>query len=132
MSDAPDRPAGTILLAEDEYAVRALCSRVLTAAGYIVLEAADGAQAVAVARSHEGPIDLLVTDVVMPNISGREAADAIAALRPETRVLYMSGYTEDDIVRHGVLRGLVAFLPKPFPPAVLLARVRDVLGDAHA
>lgn len=127
MTDAPDRPAGTILLAEDEYAVRALCSRVLSGAGFLVLEAADGAQAVALARSHAGPIDLLVTDVVMPNISGREAADAILALRPETRVLYMSGYTEDDIVRHGVLRGLVAFLPKPFPPAVLLARVRDVL-----
>lgn len=121
----------TILLVEDEYAVRALCSRVLQSAGYRVLEAADGVQAVDLARAHAGPIDLLVTDVVMPGISGREAADAIIAMRPDARVLYMSGYTDDDMLRHGVLRGLVAYLPKPFTPDVLLARVREVLGTAH-
>ncbi len=121
----------TILLVEDEYAVRALCSRVLQAAGYRVLEAADGAQAVELARSHAGPIDLVVTDVVMPGISGRQAADAITGMRPEVRVLYMSGYTDDDILRHGVLRGLVAYLPKPFTPDVLLARVREVLAPSH-
>lgn len=117
----------TILLAEDEYAVRALCSRVLQAAGYHVIEAADGAQAVELATRHAAQIDLVVTDVVMPGMSGREAADAICALRPETRVLYMSGYTDDDILRHDVLRGLVAFLPKPFTPDVLLARVQELL-----
>lgn len=118
----------TILLAEDEYAVRALCSRVLQMAGYAVIEAADGAQAVELATQHDGQIDLVVTDVVMPGMSGREAADTIRLLRPETRVLYMSGYTDDDILRHGVLRGRVAFLPKPFTPDVLLARVRELLG----
>lgn len=124
-------PATTILLVEDEYAVRALCSRVLQTAGYRVLEAADGVQAVELARSHAGPIDLVVTDVVMPGISGREAADAITAMRPAARVLYMSGYTDDDMLRHGVLRGLVAYLPKPFTPDVLLTRVREVLAPAH-
>ncbi len=111
----------TILLAEDEYAVRALCSRVLQSAGYRVIEAADGAQAVELATRHEARLDLVVTDVVMPGMSGREAADAICALRPDTRVLYMSGYTDDDILR------LVAFLPKPFTPDVLLARVQELL-----
>lgn len=124
-------PATTILLVEDEYAVRALCSRVLQSAGYRVLEAADGVQAVELARRHAGPIDLVVTDVVMPGISGREAADAITAMRPAARVLYMSGYTDDDMLRHGVLRGLVAYLPKPFTPDVLLTRVREVLAPAH-
>ena len=97
-------------------------------AGYAVIEAADGEQAVELATQHDGQIDLVVTDVVMPGMSGREAADTIRLLRPETRVLYMSGYTDDDILRHGVLRGLVAFLPKPFTPDVLLARVRELLG----
>lgn len=122
-----ETPQFTVLLAEDEYAVRALCSRVLRSAGYRVLEAADGAEAVELARIQEGRIDLFITDVVMPGMSGREAADAIRSLRPETQVLFISGYTDDDILRHGVLRGLVSFLPKPFSPGALLERVRDLL-----
>ncbi len=122
-------PKPTILLAEDEYAVRALCCRVLQSANYHVIEAADGEQAVELAKAYDGPIELIVTDVVMPGMSGREAADAIREFRPETRVLYISGYTDDDILRHGVLRGLVAFLPKPFTPDVLLTRVREMLAS---
>lgn len=130
MGASAARSHATILLAEDEYAVRALCRRVLEGAGYEVLEAADGAAAVALAQAHAGPIDLLLTDVVMPGISGRESADAITAICPDIRVLYMSGYTDDDILRHGVLRGLVSFLPKPFTPGALLERVREALEHA--
>jgi PAS domain S-box-containing protein len=122
-------PAGTetILLAEDNEMVRPLAAALLRKFGYTVLEAENGARAVAVASDHQGPIHLLVSDVIMPGASGRELARRIAATRPETRVLYVSGYTDDAIVQHGMLEPGLHFLQKPFTPAALARKVREVL-----
>jgi DNA-binding response OmpR family regulator len=95
--------------------------------GYEVIEARHGAEALALEGGHEGPIHLLLTDVVMPEMSGRELAQRLLPLRPEMNVLYMSGYTDDAIVRHGVLEAGMALLPKPFTPDALAAKVREVL-----
>ncbi|MBI4545657.1 MAG: PAS domain S-box protein [Gemmatimonadetes bacterium] len=121
----------TILLAEDDEAVRRLARRILERRGYAVLEAASGPQALQVAEQHTGRIYLLITDVVMPEMSGRELARRLAARDPEIRVLYMSGYTDDAIVRHGVLEAGIAFLQKPFTPELLAQTTRQVL-DAPA
>ncbi|MBP3956720.1 PAS domain S-box protein [Gemmata sp. G18] len=123
--------AETVLLAEDEGAVRALIRRILVERGYTVLEAADGDEAVRVAAGHDGPIHLLITDVVMPDVDGRAVAERVVRDRPELRVLFVSGYTDDAVIRHGVLREGVNFLQKPFSPLVLALKVRDVL-DAPA
>jgi CheY-like chemotaxis protein len=123
----PARGTETILLVEDARAVRALASRVLAAEGYSVLEAGDGAAAEVVAARHDGPIHLLLTDVVMPGLSGSQLAQRIAALRPAIRVLYMSGYTDDAIVHMDVLAKGIAFLEKPFAPEALARKVREVL-----
>jgi len=122
-------PVGTetILLVEDEAGVRKLSRTVLQTQGYVVLEAASGDMALQVARSETGPIHLVVTDVVMPGMSGREVWDRLRVLRPESRVLFMSGYTDDVIARHGVLEPGIAFLQKPFTPFSLTQKVRDVL-----
>jgi len=127
---AATAPSGTetILLAEDEDVLRALIARVLGEAGYTVLSAKDGAEALSLAERHEGPIHLLITDVVMPRTSGTELARSLARLRPGVRVLYTSGYTDNAIVHHGVLRAGVAFLHKPFSGAKLLSVVRQVLS----
>jgi len=127
------RPQGTetILLAEDEAVVRALAARILRASGYEVLEARDGDDAVRVAEEYIGAIDLLVTDVVMPRRGGRETAEAIRRTRPDLRVLFMSGYTDDAVVRNGVLHDQVHFLPKPFTPEALAREVRETL-DAES
>jgi PAS domain S-box-containing protein len=117
----------TILLVEDEPAVRALAERVLAEGGYSLLVAADGRDALEVAARHDGAVDLLVTDVVMPGMGGRELAQRLDQLRPETRVLYITGYTEDTVVRHGLLHSGLAYLEKPFRPERLLAKVRQVL-----
>jgi CheY-like chemotaxis protein len=117
----------TLLLAEDEDAVRALARRVLQRQGYTVLEARDGAEALRVAAQHPGPIHLLVTDVVMPHLGGRELADRLGPLCPQTKVLFVSGYTDDAVVRHGVQQAEVAFLQKPFTPLALAQKVREVL-----
>ncbi len=117
----------TVLLVEDEESVRSLARRLLHALGYHVLEASSGPDALRLAAAHRGGIDLLLTDVVMPRMSGRELADRLAEARPGVKVLYMSGYTDDAVVRHGVLEEGVAFLQKPFPPAALATRVREVL-----
>jgi len=129
-----DEPTGretagreTILLVEDEDDVRALAREVLERQGYSVLEASDGLHALRHFEAGSDRIDLVLTDVVMPRMSGRELVDRVRAIRPETRVLYMSGYTEDAIVRHGVRDASTVLLGKPFAPGDLLAKVREVL-----
>src|SRR3989338_3474274 len=117
----------TILVVEDEERLRKLVCRVLREKGYTVLEASSGQEALRASAAHKGPIHLLATDVVMPELSGRETADILSLKRPETRVLYMSGYTDEAIVRHGILEEGVQFLPKPFTPEALARKVREVL-----
>ncbi|MEO6392935.1 MAG: PAS domain S-box protein, partial [Pyrinomonadaceae bacterium] len=128
MNHETEVPTGneTILLIEDDVTVRALAREILEMSGYRVLEAQSGDDALHISRSDE-QIDLLLTDVVMPDYSGRELADRITAMRPALRVLYMSGYTDDAIVQHGVLEEGLYFLPKPFSPEALARKVRVVL-----
>jgi PAS domain S-box-containing protein len=121
------RGSETILLAEDQPEVRSIGSAVLTRYGYQVLEAANGEQALAIIRSHPGPIHLLLSDVVMPSMNGPELARRVQADHPGIRVLFASGYTDDAIVRHGVLDPGVAFLQKPFTPTALLKKIRELL-----
>src|SRR6266481_6211974 len=116
-----------ILLAEDEDEVRALTREVLERQGYRVLEASDGLEALRRYEAEGDRIDLVLSDVVMPRMSGRELVDRVRAIRPDMRVLYMSGYTEDAIVRHGVRDASTVLLGKPFAPADLLAKIREVL-----
>jgi PAS domain S-box-containing protein len=122
----------TILFVEDEESVRELVRDYLGKSGYRVLEAPDGVQALEIAAAHRGPIHILVTDVVMPRLSGRELATRITAARPEIKVLYISGYTDDSIFRHGVLEGGVAFLQKPFNLKDLAQKIRQVLDGEPA
>jgi len=117
----------TVLLAEDEGAVREFVRDVLVDAGYRVLDAADPAAALRAAALHDGPVHLLLTDVVMPGGTGRRLADALRAERPAARVLYMSGYTDHTVFRHARLDEGTPFLQKPFAPDALLAKVREVL-----
>jgi PAS domain S-box-containing protein len=119
----------TVLVVEDEDAVRDQAVLVLSSYGYTVLDAADGQAAIGTSRSHPGPIALLLTDVIMPGLNGRELADLLQAERPEMRVLYMSGYTGDAIESQGVQSQGMAFLPKPFTLEDLLRKVRDVLDQ---
>jgi CheY-like chemotaxis protein len=121
------RGTETVLLVEDDDGVRRLARIALEAQGYTVLEAADGDEAVAAAESHTGSIHLLLTDVVMPHQGGREVVQAVRACRPGLKVLYMSGYTDDGVFRHGVSEAADAFLQKPFSPLGLARRVRAVL-----
>ena len=122
----------TILLVEDEEGVRELARDILRASGYTVLEARNGPEALLLCERHQGPLDLLLTDVVMPRMSGRELAERLGPLRPDLSVLYMSGYTDDAVIRHGVLGAGTAFLQKPFAPAALVQRVRESLDLASA
>ena len=117
----------TLLVVEDNDMVRRLAVRVLAARGYHVLEAGDGAEALRVYTAHPGQIDLVVTDVVLPLMSGKELADKLRQLRPGIKILYTSGYTENTIVHHGVVDADVHFLPKPYLPSDLAERVRAVL-----
>ncbi len=117
----------TILLTEDDPILRPLARALLERLGYTVLEGEDAQSALAAVRTHTGPIHLLVADVVLPGPSGRELARRLAELRPETKVLFVSGYTDDAIVHHGMLEPGLNFLQKPFTPAVLARKVREVL-----
>ena len=119
----------TILLIEDDDAVRALTKRVLQRCGYTVLEASRGTDGLRLAAAHRTPIHLLITDVVMPGIPGRMVAESIGQSHPETKVLYVSGYNNDDVVRAGVLHDAVHFLQKPFPPAAIAHKVREILSS---
>src|SRR6185295_5381275 len=122
------RGTETILLVEDEDVVRGLTRKILVQAGYNVLDAKGGDEALRLCHAHAGPIDLLLTDVVMPEVSGKEVADRLLELRPSIRVLYMSGYTDEAIVQHGVLDANVKFIQKPFTWVGLTRKVRDVLN----
>jgi len=124
---APSRGSETLLLVEDEPPVRELTRDILIAQGYRVLTAMDGEGALQVAKGYEGPIHLLLADVVMPRLSGRALADQLRSSRPEMRVLFISGYTDDAIVHHGVLAEGTNFLSKPFGLEALARKVRSVL-----
>ena len=117
----------TILLVEDEESVRGLVSSVLRSHGYRVLEAADGMAALNTAEQCPGPIALVVTDVVMPHMNGRIVVERLRAARPGTKALFISGYTEDDVLRCGLSEDHSAFLAKPFSPNDLVKKVRLVI-----
>jgi PAS domain S-box-containing protein len=131
-AEAEARGEGTILLAEDDDAVRAIMRETLQRAGYRVLAAADGAAALALADAHDGPIDLLLTDVIMPVMNGRELATILTARRPGICVLFASGYTDNVLAGQDVPAPGARLLNKPFTPAVLVASVREVLEGTHA
>jgi CheY-like chemotaxis protein len=120
----------TVLLVEDETVVRELAVATLREKGYTVVEAVNGEEGLCQARQHDGKIDLVLTDVVMPVMSGKEMADALSASHPDTKVLFTSGYTEDALGHHGVLLPGIRFLPKPYMTATLARKVREVLDES--
>jgi CheY-like chemotaxis protein len=119
--------AETVLLVEDEALVRQLTHEILRRNGYRVLEAADGVEALAVVREYAGHIDLMLTDVVMPRMSGHELVEQARPVRPDMRILYVSGYSEEAIARQGQLTQGIELLSKPFTPGVLTAKIRELL-----
>jgi CheY-like chemotaxis protein len=120
----------TILLVEDDEAVRSLTRDVLQTSGYTVLEAPGGPDAVCIGERYAGPIHLLLTDVVMPQMSGRQVVEHLGPLHPDMKVLYMSGYPTETLGRHGVLDSEISLLNKPFTPELLANRVREILETA--
>ena len=130
--EAARQGSGTVLLVEDDEQLRRLTHRALATQGYVVLEADRGRLALDIARRHNGPIDLLLTDLVMPDINGRKLADALRAARPGLRVLFMSGYPDSAIVNHGMLEAGVAYLAKPFTTDAVARKVREVLNAGAA
>ena len=131
---AGDRLRGTetVLVVEDMAAVRAVTCEMLRRFGFTVHDAADGTTALQLAQALAQPIDLLLTDVVMPDINGRDLATQFQQLRPRMKVLFMSGYTDDAVVRHGILQEGIAYLQKPFTPVSLIRRVREVLDRVES
>jgi CheY-like chemotaxis protein len=130
-AESTELPRGqeTILVVEDEPGVLEVAAEALRLQGYTVLTAQSPAEALQLAQSYPEPLHLLITDVVMPVMSGRELAEYLMRLHPQMRVLYVSGYTENTIVHHGVLETGVHFLPKPYTPAQLIQKVREVLDS---
>jgi PAS domain S-box-containing protein len=126
----PSPGTETVLLTEDEEGVRRLAQEILSGNGYKVLEAGNGREALLLSEGHRGEIHLLLTDVVMPKMSGRELGERIRLQRPRLRILYMSGYTDDAVLRHGVLEDGIPFLQKPFTAEGLARKVREVLDVA--
>jgi PAS domain S-box-containing protein len=126
-SEQPAESMETVLVVEDEQAVRDLTVKMLQRLGYRILTAASGAEALEICREHSGSIEVLLTDVVMPGMSGRQLADALLPTRPDMKVLFLSGYTDDTIVHHGVLDRTVEFLAKPFSRELLAKKLRAVL-----
>jgi PAS domain S-box-containing protein len=126
-AEAAPRRGGTVLVVEDDEQLRRLTHRALASQGYTVLEADRGSTALDIARRHKGHIDLLLTDVIMPDTNGRKLAETMRAARPELRVLYMSGYPDGAIASHGMLEPGVAYLAKPFTTEAVARRVREVL-----
>jgi CheY-like chemotaxis protein len=118
----------TVLLVEDEEMVREMAKEILEESGYLVLEAKHGHEALLVAEQYRGHIHLMLSDVVMPQMSGRVLAEHFASLRKDMKVLYMSGYTDDAIVHHGVLDEGTAFIEKPFTPNALAHKVWEILN----
>ena len=125
-------PGGTetVLLVEDEEMVRCMAKEILQESGYQVLEAQHGQEALLIAEQHPGAIHLMLSDVVMPQLGGRELAEQLTPRRREMKVLYMSGYTDDAIIHHGVLDAGTTFIEKPFTPHALTRKVREVLDAA--
>jgi len=123
------RGSETVMVVEDQEGVRRLAAAVLTGYGYHVLPAASGPEALQLAADYGGTIHLLLTDVVLPQMNGRALADAMQKQRPGMKVLYMSGYSEEVIAHRGVLDPGVDYVPKPFSPEALAARIREVLAE---
>jgi CheY-like chemotaxis protein len=118
----------TVLVVEDQPEVRRLITGVLASYGYRVLEAANGSSALTQAEGYAARIDLLLTDVIMPDMTGKDVADRLRPARPGMKVLYVSGYSGEVIAHRGALQAGVAYLPKPFTPTLLVRKVRQVLG----
>ncbi|HMC60197.1 MAG TPA: response regulator, partial [Candidatus Solibacter sp.] len=128
LAEAPKGSAEVVLLVEDEDQVRRLARTILEGRGYVVIEARDGREGLSVCEAHQGKIDLLLSDVVMPELGGRELAERILTMRPDIKVLFMSGHTQDVILKEGVKAG-TPFLQKPFGPTGLAHKVREVLDS---
>jgi CheY-like chemotaxis protein len=119
----------TVLLVEDDDGLRKLLQGILNKKGYKVLEAENGEDALRISRTHDGSIDLILTDVVMPKMSGKKVVERLQRLYPHVKVIYMSGYTDDAIVHHGVLEPGINFIEKPFTTEKLARKIREVLDD---
>ena len=126
------RGSETVLLVEDDDMVRALVRETLLREGYRILDTNDPTEARRLADHHKGPIQLLITDVVMPKVNGRDLAEQLVRRRRDMKVLYMSGYTDNAVLNSGILHKDVAFLQKPFTPVTLTEKVREVIeGDGR-